>query len=177
MKSHITRAAAVALGAVALGMGVATVAAPAADAATVAQPAPKTIATNSLAPGETVSHLPGGVTVHTVPMVHRSAASHGVHPDGFGQNDGDCGTAKLWTYAASSQYQLSLIGNVPSLGLGEYEFNTNGQYQTPSIGAIVASGDTWSSGRVGANPGLFATAASVSGVVGDCSISVGAVWN
>lgn len=47
----------------------------------------------------------------------------GLRPDGFGQNTGNCGTAKLWTSAGASQFQLPLIGSPGvMLRLGSYQF-------------------------------------------------------
>jgi hypothetical protein len=139
---------------------------------------------------EVVTHEANGVTVYTVPMKFKRApaALAGrvpdlVNPDGYGENPGDCGTAKLWTYAGSHQFQLSLIGNAGVfLGLGAYEFTTNAVLSLPVFGAIEGKGQTWTSGRVNVPaPGLFAKTAVVGGEdgtsEGNCIIAVTAPWS
>lgn len=136
-----------------------------------------------LATGGTVTHYAHGVTLYTAPMRLRgNSSSHEARPDGYGQNPGDCGTAKLWTYASNHTYQLSLIGNPGvRLGLGAVETSTNGLTEIPSWVGISAVGQTWTSGRVGIWPGLNANAAVSVGddqtSIGNCVIYVGAIWN
>lgn len=165
----------------------AVAAAPAASAASQPKTVRHIASVIRLPNGETITRLPHGVTLYTAPMRFASAKPFNgkqasAIPQGYGQNPGDCGTAKLWTYASSWQFQLSLIGNPGVfLGLGAYEMNTNGIGQITTWGAILGQGQTWTSGRVGHEPGLFSNAAAVAGddqtSEGNCIIAVGAVWN
>jgi len=180
MHRFITRFA-VGIMAAGVSFGLIATSGPAATAATHTRARSAT----TLPAGETVTHYADGRTLYTMAMkfAPKAGRAAGVRPDGFGQNPGDCGTAKLWTYAGSHQFQLSLIGNAGVfLGLGAYEFTTNGVGSLPVWGAIEGKGQTWTSGRMNVlDPGLFAGAAVVAGddqtSEGNCIIAVGAIWN
>jgi hypothetical protein len=142
MHRFITRLA-VGIMAAGVSLGLIATSGPAASAAT------HTRATSAatLPAGETVTHYADGRTLYTIAMkfAPKAGRATGIRPDGFGQNPGDCGTAKLWTYAGSHQFQLSLIGNAGVfLGLGAYEFTTNG------IGSLT---DQHHRTRLGSSPG------------------------
>lgn len=101
---------------------------------------------------------------------------------GFGQTQGDCGTSKLWTFASNHTYQLSLIGNPGVvLGNGWAETSTDGVSEIPSFINFSPRGQTYTSGRVGIWPGLFASMAATVGSdatnEGDCLIAVAAPWS
>jgi hypothetical protein len=141
-----------------------------------------TSTTTHLANGETITRYANGDTFYTAPMRLAGTAEHGAHPDGYGQNRGNCGTAKLWTYASNNTYQLSLIGNPGvRLGLGAAETQANGFTAIPSWVGITAVGQTWTSGRVGIWPGFYAWVAWTSGddqtSIGNCIIAVAAQWS
>jgi hypothetical protein len=132
--------------------------------------------TRHLANGETIIRYSDGTVLVTAPMRPRR------HSDGYGQNPGDCGTAKLWTYTSNNTYQLSLIGDPGvTLGGGFAETSTDGIGSLPSFIGINASGRTWTSGRVGIDPGLFASVAATVGEdttsIGACTIAVAAPWS
>ncbi len=131
--------------------------------------------TRHLANGETITRFASGTVLVTAPMHLKR------HSDGHGQTNGDCGVSKLWTYTSNNTYQLSLIGNPGvTLGGGFADTSTDGVGSLPSIIGINASGRTWTSGRVGIEPGLFATFAATVGEDttsdGPCTIAVGAPW-
>lgn len=132
-------------------------------------------ATRHLANGETITHYANGTVLVTAPMHLKR------HSDGHGQTNGDCGVSKLWTYTSNNTYQLSLIGDPGvTLGGGFADTSTDGIGSLPSVVGIGASGRTWTSGRVGIEPGLFASLAATVGEDttsdGPCLIAVTAPW-
>jgi hypothetical protein len=138
--------------------------------------------TTHLANGETIIRYANGDAMYSAPMRLAPTARRGIHPDGYGQHTGNCGTAKLWTYASNNTYQLSLIGNPGvRLGLGAAETQANGVTAIPSWVGIAAVGQTWTSGRVGIWPGFFAWVAWTAGddqtSIGNCIIAVAAQWS
>jgi hypothetical protein len=138
--------------------------------------------TTHLANGETITRYANGNTLYAAPMRMAATAPRGPRPDGYGQNPGNCGTAKLWTYASNNTFQLSLIGNPGVfLGLGAAEVQANGITAIPRWVGIAAVGQTWTSGRVGIWPGFFAWVAWATGAdqtsIGLCDIAVGAQWS
>jgi hypothetical protein len=58
--------------------------------------------TTQLANGETITRYANGATLYTAPMRLAATARAGYRPDGYGQNPGNCGTAKLWPLSGVS---------------------------------------------------------------------------
>ncbi len=161
---------------VAAGAMITAITAGAAPASAAARPI-----TTHLANGETVTRYANGATLYTATM-HFAKPARGPHPDGYGQNPGNCGLAKLWTYVSNHTYQLSLIGNPGiTLGGGSAETSTDGVGESPAFVGINASGRTWTSGRRDIWPGLWPTLAVTVGEDatsnGNCLIVVQAPWN
>jgi len=144
-----------------------------------ASPAPVTV---HLADGETITHYSNGNVLVTAPMHLKTKIKGRVVPDGYGQDNGDCGVSKLWTYASNHTYQLSLIGDPGIvLGNGWADTSTDGFGEIPSFIGISTNHQTWTSGRQNIWPGLFPSEAATVGAdatsAGECIIAVAAPWS